>query len=213
MLQRAGMQTRNLVLMFSLSLLAPLGCDDADTLETSSAEVLGADVNADLCNDIGLLRDALIGLAADPALAALAHETALAAGDTTVVLGDLRAAAEAHGLNIEAQIEASILDRGGSDQEVLRTLTLFAETEDATLLHNADLELSGALLGGDGISTPPTWLVSYPLIEGSDCSFEELGSDAVQGARKQSWSEFCGDMGLDVCYDQPFYYCCNASNL
>lgn len=215
------MKHSTLALSLSLSLLAPLGCDDA--LGPDDAGTLRADDSADLCADLELVRDGLSGVAADAALASFAHEAVLTAakgGAEAVPMSDLAAAAEAVDLDFAAAIEAGVVDRGGSSDDAARARDLLADfgvapvlpdavTGDAApewlvaLAEDADLAACGGALepAGGGLA------MSRLGVDGPEPSALKKGGEPDE----PTWEDYCGDMGLQVCFEQPFYYCCEST--
>ncbi|MCB9701233.1 MAG: hypothetical protein H6711_05035 [Myxococcales bacterium] len=216
------MKNTTLVLSLSLSLLAPLGCDDARSPD--AAEALRDQDTAILCADAELLRDGMGGVAADPKLGAFVHGALLAAaegGALEVPLSDLVAAAEAEELDLAAAIEAGVRGRGGSTEDAGRARAILGDFGIATLRP-----------GQQTRSAAPQWLValaadadlgacgdldlqaepqSTAAAAGpGDLAVDGLDQSAKKAGEEPSWEEFCGDMGLCVCYEAPFYYCCES---
>ncbi|MEZ4380560.1 MAG: hypothetical protein R3A79_04395 [Nannocystaceae bacterium] len=212
------MKHSTLALSLALSLLAPLGC--ADAIDPDDAGTLRADESADLCADLELVRDGLSGVAAQPALASLAHDAVLAAaeaGADAVPMRDLAAAAQARDLDFAAAIEAGVRDRGGSSDDVARAQARLADLGIAPVLPDA--------AAGDAA---PQWLVAVaddvdlsacagPV--GADLAMSHLAVEGPEASAAKNadedpyeWDEFCCNMGLNLCYKQPFYYCCEPMN-
>ncbi|MFT5684825.1 MAG: hypothetical protein ACI8RZ_005770 [Myxococcota bacterium] len=49
--------------------------------------------------------------------------------------------------------------------------------------------------------------------ESADVVSGDEDLECLRNVAEETWEEFCGDMGLNVCHDAPFDYCCGETTL